>query len=111
MVFFNRNKNYPFRKRYICDSIIKKFANLTHVNGVDGIKIYIFYKDLMKTEFDINLIEVRYFKTKRWDIILKNGIIRLPIMNYNKSLKEFVGFIGKMNSKILQFLILELMVN
>ena len=76
----------------------KNFANLTHVNGVDGDKnFYIFYKDLMKTEFDINLIEeVRYFKTKRWDIILKNDkLIRLPIMDYNKSLKEFVGFYRK----------------
>ena len=87
----------------------KNLINLLSVYGVEGDKnFYIFYNDLIKTSFDITFIkEVRYFKTKRWDIILKNDkLIRLPIMDYNKSLIKFNGLSKKdefKNFKIFDF--------
>ena len=87
----------------------KNLNNLLSVYGVEGDKnFYIFYNDLIKTSFDITFIkEVRYFKTKRWDIILKNDkLIRLPIMDYNKSLIKFNGLSKKdefKNFKIFDF--------
>ena len=47
--------------------------------------------------FDKNLIdEYKYYKTKRWDIILKNGkIIKLPTSNYSNSLIKFVDIYEK----------------
>ena len=87
----------------------KNLINLLSVYGVEGDKnFYIFYNDLIKTSFDITFIkEVRYFKTKRWDIILKNDkLIRLPVMDYNKSLIKFNSLSKKdefKNFKIFDF--------
>ena len=52
----------------------------------------IFYEDLKKINYPIHEIEKFYFfKSKRWDIITKNSqTIKLPINNYNQSLKNFI---------------------
>ena len=52
----------------------------------------IFYEELLSINFPINEIEKFYFfKSKRWDIVTKNKqIIKLPIDNYEQSLKNFI---------------------
>lgn len=69
----------------------KKYEKLPLIFGSrESFKI--FYDDLKKINFPINEIEKFYFfKAKRWDIITKNNqTIKLPINNYDQSLKNFI---------------------
>lgn len=70
---------------------IEVFQNLPVVFG-NGKKFYFFLKDLQKIEFPIEEIKSFYvYETGRWDIILKNNkTIKLPISEYEKSLRNFL---------------------
>ena len=75
-----------------------KFIYLPKVYGEKANKnFFILNKNLQDINFDKNLInEYKYYKTKRWDIILKNGkIIKLPTSNYSNSLIKFVDIYEK----------------
>ena len=52
----------------------------------------ILYKNLKKINFPLELIKkYQLYESLRWDIeIYKNKIIKLPIKNYNQSLKNFM---------------------
>ena len=69
----------------------KKYEKLPLIFGSKE-NFKIFYENLKKINFPIHEIEKFYFfKAKRWDIITKNNqTIKLPINNYDQSLKNFV---------------------
>ena len=69
----------------------KKYEKLPLIFGSKE-NFKIFYEDLKKINFPIHEIEKFYFfKAKRWDIITKsNQTIKLPIYNYDQSLKNFM---------------------
>jgi cell division protein FtsQ len=68
----------------------------------DGSNFYTFYLDLKKIEFPIQSIKSFYFfDSGRWDLIMQNGkVIKLPIKNYLKSLKNFMDLRSKNNFDI-----------
>ncbi len=67
------------------------FKNLPLVFG-DQENFKIFYKKLNNIDFPINEIKTFYlFESKRWDLVTKkNQTIKLPIENYEESLKNFI---------------------
>ena len=76
----------------------KKFDNLPVVFG-DEKDFKIFYKNLKLINFPLGEIKTLYlFETKRWDIVtIKNQTIKLPIFNYNESLKNFINLKDQSN--------------
>ena len=75
---------------------IEKFENLPIVfSNRDNFNF--FYKNLVKINFPIDQIKSLYFfEANRWDLItINNKTIKLPIKNYEKSLKSFL----KINEK------------
>ena len=77
-------------------SDIEKFDNLPIVfSNRDNFNF--FYKNLVKINFPIDQIKSFYFfEVNRWDLItINNKTIKLPIKNYEKSLKSFL----KINEK------------
>ena len=52
----------------------------------------IFYNNLKKINFPINDIKELYlFESRRWDLVTKrNQLVKLPINDYLKSLKNFL---------------------
>ena len=70
---------------------IKKFENLPTVfSNKDDFNF--FYKQLVKINFPIDQIKSLYFfEANRWDLLtINNKTIKLPIKNYEKSLKSFL---------------------
>ena len=68
-----------------------KFSNLPLVFG-DGKSFSILYKNLKEMQFPLNDIKIFYlFESKRWDLLTyKNQTIKLPINDYDSSLKNFI---------------------
>ena len=58
-----------------------------------------FYKVLKKINYPFNEIEKFYlFESKRWDIVTKDKqTIKLPIKNYEISLKNFIDLKDQIN--------------
>ena len=58
-----------------------------------------FYKVLKKINYPFNEIEKFYlFESKRWDIVTKDQqTIKLPIKNYEISLKNFINLKDQIN--------------
>ena len=54
---------------------------------------------MKKISFPIHLIKSFFlFESKRWDLLTKkNQTIKLPIKNYNSSLKNFLNLEGQAN--------------
>ena len=59
----------------------------------------IFYANLKKIDFPIDIITRYYlFESQRWDLeIYQKKIIKLPVKNYVKSLKNFMSFRKQLN--------------
>ena len=76
----------------------KEFDNLPLVFG-DKKNFQKFFNQLKKTNFPIKEIKTYYlFESKRWDLVtINNQIIKLPIKNYTKSLKNFIKLKDKTN--------------
>ena len=68
-----------------------KFQDLPLVYG-DKESFKIFYNNLKKINFTINLIKkYSFFETKRWDLEMSDKkIIKLPTNNYRQSLNNFL---------------------
>jgi len=68
-----------------------KFQDLPLVYG-DKESFKIFYNNLKKINFPINLIKkYSFFETKRWDLEMSDKkIIKLPTNNYRQSLNNFL---------------------
>ena len=60
-----------------------------------------FYNQIKKINFPINTIEKFYlYESKRWDLITKKKqTIKLPVKNYEISLKNFVTIENQNNFK------------
>ena len=84
--FFYTDKGDVIKYLYI-----EKFENLPTVFS-DQDNFNFFYKQLVKINFPINQIKSFYFfEANRWDLLTKNNkTIKLPIKNYEKSLKSFL---------------------
>ena len=86
-----KEKKYYTSKDDVIDFInLKQFQNLPTVFG-DKESFKVFYENLKSTKFPLNEIKAFYlFESKRWDLITyENQTLKLPIQNYNKSLKNF----------------------
>ena len=91
-------KNVALLKKYITDNnqlisyfYSNKFEYLPLVFG-DRDNFKIFYNNLKKINFPINDIKELYlFESRRWDLVTKrNQLVKLPINDYLKSLKNFL---------------------
>ncbi len=74
---------------------INKFEDLpTVLNGGD--RFFSMYQNLKNTNFPIEMIKSYYFfESGRWDLIIEdNKVIKLPIKDYKKSLKNFMKIIS-----------------
>ena len=95
----NKKKYYYTDKNNLINfSKIKKFEDLPIVFG-DKISFQIFYNNLKKIKFPINTIKTFYlFESNRWDLLTQNNTtIKLPIKNYEQSLKNFLDIKEKKN--------------
>ena len=94
-----KKKFYYTNKDQIISFVnLEKFKNLPLVFGSkENFKILL--NELKKINFPINKIEEFYFfESNRWDLITnKNQTVKLPIHNYNKSLKNFMNIYKKDN--------------
>ena len=79
-------------------SYYKEFENLPLVFG-NKKSFSIFLKNLKIVNFPLNEVKIFYlFESKRWDVVTKNNqTIKLPIKNYNYSLKNFLEIKDKQN--------------
>ena len=77
---------------------LEEFGNLPIVYG-DRRSFTDFYKVLKKINYPFNEIEKFYlFESKRWDIVTKDKqTIKLPIKNYEISLKNFIDLKDQIN--------------
>ena len=77
---------------------LKIFENLPIVFG-DKKNFKDFYDNLKNINFPIEEIKKFYlFESKRWDILTnKNQLIKLPIKNYEESLKNFINLKDQKN--------------
>tara|TARA_B100001564_G_scaffold351524_1_gene357505 strand:- start:3230 stop:3889 length:660 start_codon:yes stop_codon:yes gene_type:complete len=77
---------------------LKTFENLPVVFG-DKKSFNDFYDTLENINFPIKEIKTFYlFESKRWDILTnKNQLIKLPIKNYEESLKNFISLKDQKN--------------
>ena len=93
-----KEKNYYTNKGLVNYKKLNGFEDLPIVFG-DNKSFEIFYNDLEKIDFPISDIKKFYlFESKRWDIItLENQIIKLPIKNYDLSLKNFIKLKNQTN--------------
>ena len=93
-----KEKNYYTNKGLVNYKKLNGFENLPIVFG-DNKSFEIFYNNLVKIDFPISDIKKFYlFESKRWDIItLENQIIKLPIKNYDLSLKNFIKLKNQTN--------------
>ena len=93
-----KEKNYYTNKGLVNYKKLNGFEDLPIVFG-DNKSFEIFYNNLVKIDFPISDIKKFYlFESKRWDIItLENQIIKLPIKNYDLSLKNFIKLKNQTN--------------
>ena len=79
-------------------SYYKEFENLPLVFG-NKKSFSVFLKNLEIVNFPLNEVKIFYlFESKRWDVVTKNNqTIKLPIKNYNYSLKNFLEIKDKQN--------------
>ena len=96
---------YKKKRFYISDNMelinysdLEEYKNLPVVFG-DKENFKIFYKNLKKINFPLDLIKNYYlFESNRWDLeTYNNKLIKLPSENYSKSLKNFINLNKKKN--------------
>ena len=96
-----KEKYYYTNKNEIIEfSNLREFQNLPIVFS-DKENFKIFYIDLKKIEFPLDIIKsLQFFKSQRWDIITrKNQTVKLPTSEYKKSLINFLEIKNKDNFK------------
>ena len=94
-----KEKYYYTNKNEIIEfSNLREFQNLPIVFS-DKENFKIFYIDLKKIEFPLDIIKsLQFFKSQRWDIITrKDQTIKLPTSEYKKSLRNFLEIKNKDN--------------
>ena len=93
-----KEKKYFTNKGLVNYKKLNGFEDLPIVFG-DNKSFEIFYNNLVKIDFPITDIKKFYlFESRRWDIVtLENQIIKLPIKNYDLSLKNFIKLKNQIN--------------
>ena len=99
-VLFNKKNKYYLSERI--DLIeFKKLPNYQALPTILGNEedFKIFYNNLKKINFPIDLIEkYTFYETNRWDLKTKNNkVIKLPSKRYTKSLENFLNLKNKNN--------------
>ena len=91
---------YTSKNNFINFIELNKFKNLPVAFG-DKKNFQTFYNQIKKINFPINTIEKFYlYESKRWDLITKKKqTIKLPVKNYEISLKNFVTIENQNNFK------------
>ena len=101
-ILINKNTKY-----YLSEKIdliefknFKEYQDLPYIFG-NRKKFKIFYENLIKINFPLNSInKYTLFKADRWDIETKDKkLIKLPIKDYTKSLKNYLELINKNDFK------------
>ncbi len=88
-----KEKNYYTEKGEIINfSELEMYKNLPIVFA-DKDNFTVFYFKLNKIKFPVDTIKTFYFfDSRRWDIeTISNQLIKLPVENYEKSLKNFLS--------------------
>ena len=102
-ILFNKK-----RKFYISEKIeliefkeIEKFKNLPYVFGKKE-EFKVFYNNLREINFPLDIIkQFTFYESNRWDIeTIDKKIIKLPIKNYIKSLKNYLTLKDNKDFKI-----------
>ena len=90
-------QNKKEKKYYTEDGDVIKFVNIKDFDNLplvfgDYKNFRIFQKSLKNINFPFDQIKKFYFfESKRWDLVTnRNQTIKLPINNYEKSLKNFI---------------------
>lgn len=98
----NKKKRYYFTKKNLLINYtnIKKFENLPIVFA-EKENFEKFYSELKKIKFPIKIVKAFYFfDSKRWDLLtVNNKTIKLPIKDYDISLKNFINIQKKESFK------------
>ena len=98
----NKKKRYYFTKKNLLINYtkIKKFEDLPIVFA-EKENFEKFYSELKKIKFPIKIVKAFYFfDSKRWDLLtVNNKTIKLPIKDYDISLKNFINIQKKESFK------------
>ena len=97
-ILFNKKEKFYLSEKSELIKFIKnpKFKDLPYVIG-EPKKFKILYETLKKLDFPLNSVK-KYilYESNRWDIEIKNNqIIKLPEVNYNDSLKNYLSLANK----------------
>lgn len=97
-ILFNKKEKFYLSDKSELIKFIKdpKFKDLPYVIG-EPKKFKILLENLKKLNFPINSVK-KYvlYESNRWDIEIKNNqIIKLPEVNYNDSLKNYLSLANK----------------
>ena len=98
----NKKERYYFTKKNLLINYtnIKKFEDLPIVFA-EKENFEKFYSELKKIKFPIKIVKAFYFfDSKRWDLLtVNNKTIKLPIKDYDISLKNFINIQKKESFK------------
>ena len=97
-ILFNKKEKFYLSDKSELIKFIKdpKFKDLPYVIG-EPKKFKILYETLKKLDFPLNSVK-KYilYESNRWDIEIKNNqIIKLPEVNYDDSLKNYLSLANK----------------
>ena len=97
-ILFNKKEKFYLSDKSELIKFIEdpKFKDLPYVIG-EPKKFKILYETLKKLDFPLNSVK-KYilYESNRWDIEIKNNqIIKLPEVNYNDSLKNYLSLANK----------------
>ena len=98
----NKKKKFYFTKKNLLINYtkIKRFEDLPVVFA-EKENFEKFYSELKKIKFPIKIVKAFYFfDSKRWDLLtVNNKTIKLPIKDYDISLKNFINIQKKESFK------------
>jgi len=97
-ILFNKKEKFYLSEKSELIKFTKnpKFKDLPYVIG-ERKKFKILYETLKKLNFPLNSVK-KYilYESNRWDIEIKNKqIIKLPVINYNESVKNYLSLVNK----------------
>ena len=97
-ILFNKKEKFYLSDKSELIKFIEdpKFKDLPYVIG-EPKKFKILYETLKKLDFPLKSVK-KYilYESNRWDVEIKNKqIIKLPVINYNESVKNYLSLVNK----------------
>jgi len=97
-ILFNKKEKFYLGEKSELIKFTKnpKFKDLPYVIG-ERKKFKILYETLKKLDFPLKSVK-KYilYESNRWDVEIKNKqIIKLPVINYNESVKNYLSLVNK----------------